>query len=78
MDVMMPMMDGITATEVLTELPGWKAPVLVMSVQGDQDYRSRALAAGARGYLVKPFSAEEFIGFIREVHALEANVRVLN
>jgi MinD-like ATPase involved in chromosome partitioning or flagellar assembly/CheY-like chemotaxis protein len=78
MDVMMPMMDGITATEVLTELPGWKAPVLVMSVQGDQDYRSRALAAGARGYLVKPFSAEEFIGFIREVHALEASVRVLN
>jgi MinD-like ATPase involved in chromosome partitioning or flagellar assembly/ActR/RegA family two-component response regulator len=78
MDVMMPMMDGITATEVLTNLPGWKAPVLVMSVQGGQDYQSRALAAGARGYLVKPFSAEEFIGFIRQLHKLENAVRVLH
>ena len=78
MDICMPVMDGITATEVLTRMPGWKAPVVMMSVQDHQDYKRRALIAGARGYLVKPFSADEFIGFIRQVHKLEAAVRVLN
>jgi len=78
MDIMMPMMDGITATEILTRMPGWKAPVVMMSVQDGAEYQNRALAAGARGYLEKPFSADDFIGFIRQVHKLEMEVRVLN
>jgi CheY-like chemotaxis protein len=78
MDMNMPVMDGITATEVLTEMPGWKAPVVMMSIRDSENYRRCALLAGARGYLVKPFSADEFIGFIREVHRLETATRVVN
>jgi DNA-binding response OmpR family regulator len=37
-----------------------------------------ALVSGARGCLVKPFSADELIGFIRQVHKLETAARVLN
>ena len=77
MDMNMPVMDGITATEVLTEMPGWKAPVVMMSIQDGENYRRGALLAGARGYLVKPFSADEFIGFIRQVHRLETAARTL-
>jgi CheY-like chemotaxis protein len=77
MDIDMPVMDGIMATEVLTGRPGWKAPVVMMSIRGTQDYRSRALVAGARGFLEKPFSADELIGFIREVHNLEHGARAL-
>lgn len=78
MDICMPVMDGISATEVLTRMPGWKAPIVMMSVQDHPDYKRRALVAGARGYLVKPFSADELIGFIRQVHKLETAMRVLN
>jgi CheY-like chemotaxis protein len=78
MDMNMPVMDGLMATEVLTEMPGWKAPVVMMSIRDSERYRRAALRAGARGYLVKPFSADEFIGFIREVHRLENAARVVD
>lgn len=69
-DVNMPVMDGIQLTERLaTELPG--SPVIIMSVQGERDYLRRAMQAGAREYLVKPFSHDELVAAIRRVHQLE-------
>jgi DNA-binding response OmpR family regulator len=62
-------MDGITATEHLCAKPG-SPPVIMMSVQGEQDYLRRAMLAGALEYLVKPFSADELIGAIRHIFAL--------
>jgi DNA-binding NarL/FixJ family response regulator len=78
MDILMPVMDGIAATRVLTNIAGWRAPVVMMSVQDRQDYHRDARLAGARGYLVKPFSAEELLGCIRQVHNLENPTRVLH
>src|SRR2546428_11591017 len=47
MDVNMPIMDGIQATETLAqEVPG--SPVIIMSVQGERDYLRRAMSAGGR------------------------------
>lgn len=69
-DVNMPVMDGIQFTERLTaELPS--SPVIIMSVQGERDYLRRAMQAGAREYLIKPFSHDELIAAIRKVHQLE-------
>lgn len=69
-DVNMPVMDGIQLTERLaTELPA--SPVIIMSVQGERDYLRRAMQAGAREYLVKPFSHDELVAAIRRVHQLE-------
>ena len=48
MDINMPDMDGITATERLSaQVPG--AAVVMMSVQGEADYLRRSMLAGARG-----------------------------
>src|SRR5690348_1343533 len=70
MDVNMPQMDGIQATELLAqEVPG--SPVIIMSVQGERDYIRRAMQAGAREFLIKPFSGDELIASIRRVHQLE-------
>src|SRR5437016_130490 len=70
MDVNMPQLDGIQATEILaTEVPG--SPVIIMSVQGERDYIRRAMQAGAREFLIKPFSGDELIASIRRVYQLE-------
>jgi pilus assembly protein CpaE len=70
MDVNMPQLDGIQATELMAqEVPG--SPVIIMSVQGERDYIRRAMQAGAREFLIKPFSGDELIASIRRVHQLE-------
>ncbi|HXI45913.1 MAG TPA: response regulator [Candidatus Acidoferrales bacterium] len=70
MDINMPGMDGITATERLaTDVPS--AAVVMMSVQGEADYLRRSMLAGAREFLVKPFSADELTASIRQVWSRE-------
>jgi len=70
MDINMPDMDGITATEQLSSTaPG--AAVVMMSVQGEADYLRRSMLAGAREFLVKPFSSDELTASIRQVSARE-------
>ncbi len=67
MDVNLPDLDGIRATELVTQqLP--LVSVVLVSVQEDKEYRRRALQAGAREYLLKPFTADELVGTIRQVH----------
>ena len=70
MDVNMPEMDGIQATEIMaSEAP--TSPVIIMSVQGERDYLRRAMQSGAREFLIKPFSGDELIASVRRVHQLE-------
>lgn len=70
MDINMPDMDGIAATERLTaRVP--TAAVIMMSVQGEADYLRRSMLAGAREFLVKPFSSDELTASIRQVYARE-------
>ena len=70
MDINMPDMDGIAATEQLAStVPS--AAVVMMSVQGEADYLRRSMLAGAREFLVKPFSSDELTSSIRQVHARE-------
>ncbi|MHB1132079.1 MAG: AAA family ATPase [Chloroflexota bacterium] len=69
MDVWMPEMDGIEATEALNaELPF--VQVVLMSVAGSSDLLRRAMLAGAREYLVKPFGAEELNACLQRVAIL--------
>ncbi len=68
MDINMPGMDGITATGLLsTEVP--KAGIIIMSVQAEREYLRRAMTAGAKDYLTKPFSSDELLQAIKQVHA---------
>jgi pilus assembly protein CpaE len=70
MDINMPEMDGITATEQLSSAVP-TAAVVMMSVQGEADYLRRSMLAGAREFLVKPFSSDELSASIRQVWSRE-------
>ena len=71
MDINMKPVDGITATEVITtELP--RSVIVMMSVQGEQEYLRQAMAAGARDYLTKPFGTDELINTIHNAYEREA------
>src|SRR5688500_12001688 len=70
MDINMPDMDGIAATEALGRAVP-TASVVMMSVQGEADYLRRSMLAGAREFLVKPFSSDELTASIRQVWSRE-------
>ena len=70
MDINMPDMDGIETTEQLSaQVPS--ASVVMMSVQGEADYLRRSMLAGAREFLVKPFSSDELTSSIRQIYTRE-------
>ncbi len=74
MDINMPGMDGLSATALLgNEVPN--TCVIIMSVQGEQEYLRRAMLAGAKDYLIKPFSGDELRQAIKQVYANEQNRR---
>jgi pilus assembly protein CpaE len=74
MDINMPDMDGIAATEaLLNQSP--TTQVIMMSVQGEQDYLRRSMLAGAREFLIKPISADDLYNAIRHVHRLRSTQR---
>jgi pilus assembly protein CpaE len=67
MDVNMPDMDGITATKTISQaLPACQ--IIIMSVQSDTPYLRRAMLAGARDFLMKPFSLDELTRAVYEVY----------
>lgn len=66
MDINMPRMDGIEATEhISVEVP--ESAIIIVSIQGEQEYLRKAMSAGAREYLIKPFTASELADSIRRV-----------
>ncbi len=75
MDINMPDVDGITATERIRQ----KMPhiqVVILSVQGDQNYMRRAMLAGARDFLTKPPMGDELISAVRRAGEMARIERV--
>lgn len=74
MDINMPDMDGITATEAVRR----KVPyvqVIILSVQSDSSYMRRAMLAGARDFLAKPPSIDELTSAIHRAGAMALEER---
>jgi DNA-binding NarL/FixJ family response regulator len=68
MDIRMPVMNGITATQILSQrFPHTK--VLVLTTFDDTEYIAQAIKAGAKGYLLKDTPAEELAATIRAVNS---------
>lgn len=69
MDINMPGIDGITATETIREeVP--HSQIVILTIQTDPSYMRRAMLAGARDFLTKPPSVDEMIGAIRRAGEL--------
>ena len=69
LDIEMPEVDGITATGQITQACGNDVAVLILTTFGRAGYLQRAMAAGARGFMVKDAPAEQLAQAIRTVHA---------
>lgn len=68
MDIRMPVMDGISAIEaIVAEFPSARI-IALTTYEGDEDIY-RALAAGAKGYIVKDMVRSQLLTCIRQVHA---------
>jgi DNA-binding NarL/FixJ family response regulator len=71
MDIRMPGMDGIEATQLITA-GDTRARVLVLTTFDDDDYVYGALRAGASGFLVKDMALDDILTAIRVVAAGDA------
>lgn len=66
MDVMMPVMDGITALKQL-RAAGSTVPVLLLTAKAEIDDRVLGLDSGANYYLTKPFDTKELLAALRAI-----------
>ncbi len=67
-DVNMPNMDGITLCQELRKLADFKfTPILMLTTESSGDMKLKGKAAGATGWLVKPFNPEKLLATIKRV-----------
>ena len=62
LDINMPRMDGLSLLTQIRRRPEWQdLPVLMLTTEGRDEDRDRALELGANDYMVKPFKPSELI-----------------
>ncbi|MDF2115543.1 response regulator [Roseiarcaceae bacterium H3SJ34-1] len=66
MDVMMPVMDGLTATREIRKRSDWKTlPVITLTAKAMPDDQQRCIEAGANDYMAKPVDVEKLLSLVR-------------
>lgn len=69
-DLNMPNMDGLRMIEELRRLPNQiGVPILFLTTESDPGMKSRAKAAGATGWLTKPFEPDQLVRLVQKVLA---------
>ncbi len=67
-DVNMPNMDGISLVRALRGLPDYKfTPLLMLTTESGPEKKQEGKAAGATGWLVKPFNPEQLLSTVKRV-----------
>ncbi|WP_188151664.1 response regulator [Teredinibacter waterburyi] len=67
-DINMPNMDGITLIKELRQLQAYKfTPILMLTTESGVDKKTEGKAAGATGWIVKPFNPEQLLATIGKV-----------
>ncbi|MEZ5411968.1 MAG: response regulator [Acidimicrobiales bacterium] len=67
-DVNMPKMDGISLIRNLRQLPAYKfTPMLLLTTESAPEKKAEGKAAGATGWIVKPFNPEQLLATISKV-----------
>jgi len=67
MDIRMPEMDGLTATQMIIEAADWPVKVLIVTTFDPDEYVYKALRAGASGFVLKDISPESLVDAVRTV-----------
>lgn len=67
-DQNMPKMDGLTLIKSLRGLPQYKTtPILMLTTEAGDDMKAKGKAAGATGWLVKPFDPQKLLDVVKKV-----------
>ena len=67
-DVNMPNMDGITLIAELRKLPNYKfTPLLMLTTESAPEKKQAGKAAGATGWIVKPFNPDQLLATVKKV-----------
>ncbi len=66
MDVMMPVMDGLTATSEIRKDARWKKlPIITLTAKAMPDDQERCIQAGASDYMAKPLDVDKLLSLVR-------------
>ena len=67
-DLNMPNMDGLTLIRELRKLPSYKGvPIIFLTTESDENMKKEAKAAGATGWITKPFQQDQLVGVVKKV-----------
>ncbi|MDO9710932.1 response regulator [Paracraurococcus lichenis] len=67
-DLNMPVMNGLQLIQELRKLPAYRGvPIIFLTTESDASLKAQAKAAGATGWITKPFQQEQLVGVVRKV-----------
>ncbi|TWB44578.1 response regulator [Nitrospirillum viridazoti] len=67
-DLNMPVMNGLDLIRALRQLPAYRGvPILFLTTESDAEMKQAAKAAGATGWITKPFQQEQLVAVVRKV-----------
>jgi two-component system, chemotaxis family, chemotaxis protein CheY len=67
-DLNMPNLDGIGLITAVRKLPGYSfVPILMLTTESQAEKKDAGRKAGATGWIVKPFNAEQLIGVLQKL-----------
>ena len=72
-DINMPIMDGLKLVKRVRSDPTHKdTPIIVITTEGSQEDRQRAMQLGANAYITKPIQAPQVIAKVKELLKIQA------
>ena len=67
-DINMPVMNGLALIRELRQLPSYKGvPIIFLTTESDEAMKREAKAAGATGWITKPFQQEQLVAVVKKV-----------
>jgi two-component system chemotaxis response regulator CheY len=69
LDINMPRMDGLKFLQEMRPGEGHSTPVIVLTTEGLEEDRDRAMELGATAYMIKPFKPTELLSFVDKMLA---------
>jgi two-component system chemotaxis response regulator CheY len=67
-DINMPNMDGVTLVKKLREQAAYgSTPILILTTEGGDEKKAQGRAAGATGWIVKPFAPDKLLQVVNKV-----------